>query len=249
MTTLFFAHSFATGDTSVVQTVHRFLESFGIDVRTGEEPAASAISDKVVKRIKEADLFAALFTRFSPTDAKPGKYEPSQWVIEETYSANGANKPLLLFRENDVEFTIRLKPDYEFVPFDRSDLAQALVRAVPYVLSAIKNVSGEEVEGTPIDIIDEYEARRIIDKMEQSSNVTALGDKDEQNVAFRHALTQFVAVELDGNYAALLFLLTCLKKRGYSIEPVPLLLFQKYHRMNRAAVEHTLLALKGGIRM
>jgi hypothetical protein len=246
MATAFIAHSFSPEDTQLVATFREFIASFGLTIETGESPLPIAVSDKVKARVLNSDLFIAIFSR---RKANGTAAETSPWLLEEKTFAQGAGKPILLFVEDDVSFFSGLSPDHEYIRFSRDALSEALVRAVPYVLSAVKAVSSDLVAGTAIDAIDQFEAQRLIAKMEMGGRLSATQDEATQNAVFRQALIGFAAVELQGNYSAFLFLLRVLAGRGYSIHPVSRLLFDKYHKMGLQAEDDTRLALRSGIKL
>ena len=74
---------------------------------------------------------------FSPRRDKTGDdaFSTSPWLIEEKAAAIQAGKQLL-FVEEGVEHAIGgLQGDYEYIRFNRNDLADALIKAMDYVLA------------------------------------------------------------------------------------------------------------------
>lgn len=56
-------------------------------------------------------------------------------MVDEKATALAAGKRLLLFVENGVREFGGLQGDYEYIPFDRDNLAEALIHAIDYVLA------------------------------------------------------------------------------------------------------------------
>jgi hypothetical protein len=73
-----------------------------------------------------------IFTRRQ--EQKDGSFSTSAWTIEEKATALAAGKRLLLFVENGVPDFGGLQGDYEYIPFDRDNLGEALIQAMDYVL-------------------------------------------------------------------------------------------------------------------
>src|SRR4051794_25123582 len=132
--TAFVAHSFAEEDRQVVERVSQFLSKLGVTCDSGQRAEPRSVSEKVLERLLAAELFVGVFTR---RDQKPdGTYSTSPWLIEEKAAAIHAGKRLLLFVEAGVEKEIGgLQGDYEYIGFNRADLADALIRAMDYVLA------------------------------------------------------------------------------------------------------------------
>ena len=132
--TAFVAHSFAEEDREVVERVIQFLSKLGVTCDSGHQAEPRSVSEKVLARLLAAELFVGIFTR---RDKKPDhRYTTSPWLIEEKTAAIQAGKRLLLFVEEGVEKDIGgLQGDYEYIAFNRADLADALIRAMDYVLA------------------------------------------------------------------------------------------------------------------
>jgi tetratricopeptide (TPR) repeat protein len=132
--TAFVAHSFADEDREVVERISQFLSKLGVSCDSGYRAEPRSVSEKVLARLLAAELFVGIFTR---RDKKPDEtYTTSPWLIEEKAAAIQAGKRLLLFVEEGVEQSIGgLQGDYEYIRFNRVDLADALIRAMDYVLA------------------------------------------------------------------------------------------------------------------
>lgn len=129
----FVGHSFDDLDKPIVDQIIQIITKLGVQCESGRRAEALSVSEKVRERISAAEIFVGIFTRRD--EIRNGQYSTSPWVIEEKAAAIAANKPLLLFVENGVHEFGGLQGDYEYIPFDRNDLAPALIRAVDYILS------------------------------------------------------------------------------------------------------------------
>ena len=132
--TAFLGHSLSDEDRQIVERVTQFLTKLGVKCDSGVRAEPRPVSEKVRERLIAAEIFVGLFTR---RDKKSdGTYTTSPWIIEEKAAAIQAGKKLLLFVEDGVEKEIGgLQGDYEYIPFSRSDPADALIRAMDYVLA------------------------------------------------------------------------------------------------------------------
>ncbi|MGC3972462.1 MAG: toll/interleukin-1 receptor domain-containing protein [Pirellulales bacterium] len=133
----FVGHSFAEEDSRVVERICDFLERLGIKCESGLRPEPSSITEKVKRRILEAEIFVGIIT-------KRAKNFTSAWVVEEKTFALTEKKPMLLFVEDGVTEFGGMQQDLEYIPFSRENLGDALVRAIDYVL-AISSVPLESV--------------------------------------------------------------------------------------------------------
>jgi len=78
-------------------------------------------------------LFVGIFTRHLLQE--DGSYSTSAWIVDEKATALAAGKRLLLFVENGVQEFGGLQGDYEYIPFERDNLGEALIRAMDYILA------------------------------------------------------------------------------------------------------------------
>jgi hypothetical protein len=131
--TAFVGHSFAEEDDRVVEQIKQFLSKLGVKCDSGKRPEPKGISEKVKERIHAAELFVGIFTRHLLQE--DGSYSTSAWIVDEKATALAAGKRLLLFVENGVQEFGGLQGDYEYIPFERDNLGEALIRAMDYVLA------------------------------------------------------------------------------------------------------------------
>jgi hypothetical protein len=123
----FIGQSFADNDAKVNESVRRFLIAYGLTVATGEKPSADTVSAKVKMRIDAADMFVGIFTRRDKLAAR-NEWAPSAWVVDEKAYALAKDKRLILLKEKGVNSVGGLQGDYEYLEFERTDLADLLVR-------------------------------------------------------------------------------------------------------------------------
>jgi hypothetical protein len=127
--TVFLAHSFASDDDRVNQLMRRALEAMGLRVLTGEKPRAERISEKVKRRIDASEALVGLFTRRDKFQDRD-EWGTSPWLIDEKAYALAKGKKLVLLKESGVSNIGGLQGDAELVPFDRAELAEAIVRLI-----------------------------------------------------------------------------------------------------------------------
>lgn len=126
---LFLGQSFLTQDQSINRLVTRLLAALNFTILTGEKPRAGSVSQKVRDRIEKSDVFIGLFTRRDKIEGKI-EWTTSQWIIDEKAYALAKGKKLVLLKEQGIPSIGGLQGDYEFLEFDRSDLADLFVRLV-----------------------------------------------------------------------------------------------------------------------
>lgn len=126
---VFVGQSFATGDQVPNSLVQRFLAASGIEVITGERPSAGSVSAKVRRRIESCDLFVGIFTRRQRI-ARKQEWTTSTWVVDEKAYALAKEKKLVLIKEVGVQSIGGLQGDYEYLEFERTDVAELLIKLV-----------------------------------------------------------------------------------------------------------------------
>jgi hypothetical protein len=126
---VFIGQSFASADVAVNGLVGRMVEALGLTVLTGEKPSADLISEKVKKRIDEAQVFLGLFTRRDKI-ARKQEWATSAWIIDEKAYALAKKKKLILIKEQGVVSVGGLQGDYEYLEFTRENVGDLLVRLV-----------------------------------------------------------------------------------------------------------------------
>ncbi len=132
----FLAHSFSSGDKSLVSIVLKLIRQTGIMVLTGERPEAKAVGQKVRHRIDSADMFIGLLTR-RHSISNGELWTTSPWVIEEKGYSIGQKpaRPIILLIEDGIlvpSETGGLEGDLEYIKFHRHEfeLAKKQLREV-----------------------------------------------------------------------------------------------------------------------
>ncbi len=125
--TLFVGHSFAEEDRHLTSQVIRSLDAMGLTVVTGEKPKADHVSAKIRERIDACDAFVGVFSRKDKLTGKP-EWTTSAWVVDEKAYALAKGKKLVLIKEVGVASIGGIQGDYEYLEFDRSDVAELIIR-------------------------------------------------------------------------------------------------------------------------
>jgi tetratricopeptide (TPR) repeat protein len=150
-TTAFVGHSFAPEDEEIVDRLTDFFSKLGVACESGKRPEPTSVSDKVRKRIKDAEIFIGIFTRRGEARAD-GAYATSSWIVEEKAFALAENKRVLIFLEENVEDFGGIQGDLEHIRFKRDNFGEALISAIDYILSITSVNLQSRVEGNNIHI-------------------------------------------------------------------------------------------------
>jgi hypothetical protein len=128
-TRAFVGQSFSADDQAPNGLVQRFLTASGIEVVTGERPSAGSVSAKVRRRIEACELFVGIFTRRQRIARKP-EWTTSAWVVDEKAYALAKEKKLVLIKEVGVQSIGGIQGDYEYLEFEREEIAELLIKLV-----------------------------------------------------------------------------------------------------------------------
>jgi tetratricopeptide (TPR) repeat protein len=146
----FVGHSFAREDEEIISQLTEFFSKLGVVCDSGKRAEPTSVSDKVRRRIRDAEFFIGIFTR---RDAKSnGSYSTSSWVLEEKAFAIAEGKKLLLFVEEGVEDIGGIQGDHEYIRFGRENFGSALIKSIDYVLSITSVPLTTNVVGNSINI-------------------------------------------------------------------------------------------------
>jgi tetratricopeptide (TPR) repeat protein len=149
--TAFVGHSFAPEDEEIVNRLTEFFSKLGVVCETGKRAEPTSVSDKIRKRIKEAELFIGIFTRRGVP--RPDRsFEASSWIIEEKAVALAEGKRVLIFVENGVKEFGGMQGDLEYIPFDRENFGDALLKATDYILAVTSVPVQSRVDGNSVHI-------------------------------------------------------------------------------------------------
>ncbi len=118
--TAFVGHSFKDEDQDLVDFVKAFLAELSVKSITGESAVAGSVSQKVKDRIAQAELFVGILTRLEET--APGRWNTSEWLLQERTHAAALGKRIVLLKEKGVELQGGLHGDHEYIEFDRNKM-------------------------------------------------------------------------------------------------------------------------------
>jgi hypothetical protein len=111
----------------VEEYVLPFVESYGVQVLNGKELLGKVITDGVKERIEAADAALFITTRRGGPDEN-GKYETSNWVIDEIKHANSVRKPIIIeIREDGVDYENKINAERQYIPLDSKNPIKSLV--------------------------------------------------------------------------------------------------------------------------
>ena len=130
----FVAHSFDEQDLHVVEFCKSLLGEMGFRCSSGERPETGLVSEKVKKRILDAEVFIGIFTRRDKVEGKEA-WNTAAWLIDEKSFAAANGKQLLLLKETGVISIGGLQGDHEYVEFDREALDVTAVKLIQTVWS------------------------------------------------------------------------------------------------------------------
>jgi tetratricopeptide (TPR) repeat protein len=102
------------------------------------ENVVGKLSENVPRRIESSCLVLAVLTR--DVEIGGGKYQPSQWTLQEVTWAVAHDVPCILIVEEDVEFEGGIVGDLEQIRFAPGDFASTLERVVNQVTALLNSV-------------------------------------------------------------------------------------------------------------
>jgi tetratricopeptide (TPR) repeat protein len=162
--TAFVAKSFRPEDREKTEIVEQFLDRFkrlGFFWTTAEQAEVESVSQKVRDLIDRSDAFVGILTKRHPlyenvrgvrnrllacfNRMQPRGWSAPPWVLQESGYALKAGKPLILFREADVDIG-GLQGDLEYISYDPERPDAALARAHEMVNGLIARESSIKVE-------------------------------------------------------------------------------------------------------
>lgn len=133
--------SFAPVDQVPNSLIQRFLTASGITVVTGERPSAGSVSAKVRRRIESCELFVGIFTRRQKI-ARKQEWTTSNWVVDEKAYAFSKEKRLILIKEAGVQSIGGLQGDWEYLEFERDQMAELLIKLVQLFMAQVTSMFG-----------------------------------------------------------------------------------------------------------
>lgn len=146
--TAFIGQSFSSKDEEIVRQLTEFFSKLGVVCVSGKGSEPTSVSDKVRRRIKEAEFFIGIFTRRELQE--DGSFSTSSWVVEEKAVAFAEGKKILIFIEDGVKSFGGIQGDHEYIRFNRDNFGKSLIQAIDYVLAITSVPLKSRVEGNNI---------------------------------------------------------------------------------------------------
>jgi hypothetical protein len=206
--TAFVARSFDPGDEKRIQPILNFLDTFrkaGFIWESADAAEVESVSKKVRDMINRKDLFIGFFTRRHPVyslsprtngilqslfgKSQPQIWSAPPWVLQESGYAIGANKKLLLLREQGVEIP-GLQGDLEYIPFDANNLAAVYPKLNEMINDLLAKDAGREVTISVSERSDQTEVA-----IEQAHAESPQKPVAENAVEEQHLVTQFIRMQ------------------------------------------------------
>ena len=131
----FVSMSFDDADKDINEYVTGILKALQINYKTGERYSKESIPEKVQNRIRDSDLFIAIFVKRDKIES--GEYTTPSWLLKELGIAQGVSKGVIIWVEQGIKDTADLNYEKELVYFDRQDV-QAMQRATITFLEALR---------------------------------------------------------------------------------------------------------------
>lgn len=131
----FVCMSFQENDKEINNYVISILKALQIDFDTGERYSKDSIPQKVQNRIRNSDLFIAIFVRRDKIEG--GGYTTSAWLLKELGIAQGCKKDVIAWVENGIKDIAGLDYEKEVIYFDRSNV-DTIEKATSKFLEALK---------------------------------------------------------------------------------------------------------------
>lgn len=135
---VFVSYNFAEKNKDLSSLVISFLETQNVAVLVGSEPGSGSVSEKVKGKIDDADVVVGIMTA-DEKDAD-GQWSASKWIRDElAYALADSERVVIRMIENGCDTAGRIFGDREYIPFNRADLAPALINLAAVLRQHIKN--------------------------------------------------------------------------------------------------------------
>lgn len=132
--TIFVGYRFVPEDEKLVSKFMELFRHEGFNCINGETARAEDIDDKAKEMIEQqSEGVIIIFTK--EEELREGGWTTSVWLTDEKAFAIGKNKPVLLFFEDLIAQTQRkgIHGELEYIEFNRGNLDEALLKAIPYL--------------------------------------------------------------------------------------------------------------------
>ena len=135
---VFVTYRFAEEDRKIVESIKKLLELEGFDCvgwKT-DNVEIENVYNQVKKEIEDSDCVVVIFTR---------NWTTSNWLINEMSFAIGKGKPVILFFEDCIDpeerkSIVGIVGDVEYLTFNRYQLDEFILKAIPYIRDFYKKV-------------------------------------------------------------------------------------------------------------
>ncbi|NQE45929.1 hypothetical protein C5S31_07905 [ANME-1 cluster archaeon GoMg2] len=131
----FVSMSFDVADKDHNEYVTGILKALRIKFETGERYSKKSIPEKVQSRIRDSDLFIAIFVKRDKIES--GGYTTPSWLLKELGIAQGAQKDVIAWVERGIKDIAGLNYEKEVIYFDRQDVKE-IQRATIKFLEALR---------------------------------------------------------------------------------------------------------------
>ncbi len=135
---VFISYNFGD-DNKIITTIFKdFISKFDVAISEGSETDTISVSEKVKTKINDANIIIAIMTKDEP-DGK-GVWSPSKWIIEELAYALASNKEIIRLLEKGCDSNGRIFGDKEYIPFERENPSEALIKLAEVLNKKINKV-------------------------------------------------------------------------------------------------------------
>jgi tetratricopeptide (TPR) repeat protein len=211
--TAFVAHSFASEDEPKIRPILAQLDAFhemGFVWKSGESAEADRVSDKIRRRILDAQVFIGIMTHKHPVfnltnvfksawelitnKLQPTRWTPPGWVIQESGFALALERKVILFVEPNLDFPA-LQGDLEYVPYDYLHPEDAVTRVSQMISKLIAEQAGIRVETVVRDESEGQEKAETISPTTEAKETATGSQSSEPGLAeifgdFRDAISK-----------------------------------------------------------
>jgi hypothetical protein len=115
--TIFVAHSFDQSGKSYAYELNQFLTLIKFKVSTGEGYSPESVSRKVRRRLSSQEVVIIIVSR----------KEDTTWLTQEASGATFLDKPLIILKEEEVEFKSGIHSDLEYIQFKQGFISSTFI--------------------------------------------------------------------------------------------------------------------------
>lgn len=133
---IFISYNFSEENKTIAKKIIDFVGKFDVAIILGSETDNKSISEKVKEKIDNADIVVAVMTKDEQNAS--GEWSPSKWIIEEMAYALASKKEIIRLLEDGNAKDGRIFGDKEYIPFNRDDMSDALVRLAEVLIKKLR---------------------------------------------------------------------------------------------------------------